>query len=357
MTRPTKAAAAKAINDLLAAADARGEFGPSDHRRGSADRLTVEAIIGEWWPRHQRRLAESTRLDYQRVLDNHIVPNLGEIRIGDLHQRDLVRLYDQLLAGGLSEARIRRVHMVLALVCKYAVRQDIISSSPGAKAEPPAVREKPIDPPDAVDVRRLLKVDGEIRPGFAAFVRLAAITGARRGELAALRVDDLAGAVVTIARSISIAEGEHGVGTNLIEKDTKTHAIRRVTIDHGTRSVLDDHLAALGHRADAAEIELVGRHFVFTDSLDGAKPWRPEIISRDFNRCVKAAGLDGVRLHDLRHAAATAMMAAGVDVVTGASRLGHKRRDTFLNRYSHAVSATDGHAADALAGHLDHAPR
>jgi integrase len=64
----------------------------------------------------------------------------------------------------------------------------------------------------------------------------------------------------------------------------------------------------------------------------------------------QVALLFALELYDLRHFAATQMMASGVDPVTGAARLGHKRRDTFLNRYSHAVPARDREAAERRGG-------
>ncbi len=345
VTRRTKQAARLAVADLeLEHAD------DAPVRRPSSE--TVEAVVGEWWPRHSRRLADSTRIDYRRVIDKFILPNLGDIRIGDLHQTDLNRLYDTMLADGIGPARIRRVHGVMSVICGHAVKADLIPTSPVAKADPPRVIEKPIDPPDAEQIRQLLEHAHKIRPGFAAFLRLAAVTGARRGELIALRIDDLAADTLIIARSVSVAAGDHGVGTSLVEKETKTRNIRRITIDTDTVTILAAQIAVLTERADACKTQLVDGHFLFSDAMDAGMPWRPDAVSRDFARCCKASKLTGIRLHDLRHAAATAMMAAGVDVVTGASRLGHSRRDTFLNRYSHAMPATDGHAAQVIADGL-----
>ncbi len=358
ITRATKRDVRLAIAELEVAA--AGTAPPSD--------LQFESIVNLWWPRHSRKLAESTRIDYRRVIDHHIIPALGDVAVSKLHQRDLNRLYDDLIGDGLSTSRVRRVHNVIRLVCRYAVNNDLIATSPADKAEPPAVREAVIDPPDPGDVRALFAAAARVDSGFGAFVRLAAVTGARRGELVALRVTDLEHVeiddddgrtrrvlVLTIARAVSVAEGDHGVGVNLIEKATKTGHVRRVTLDHATRTILEDHLASLAHRAASHDTELAADHFVFTDALDGAAPWRPEIVSRVFRSTVTDAGLTGVRLHDLRHANATAMMATGVDVKTGSARGGWKRTDQFLNRYAHAMEASDGHAAQAIAAHFDDA--
>lgn len=320
------------------------------------DSAPVAAVVGEWWPRHQKRLAESTRIDYQRVIDNHVIPNLGDVPIGDLHQRDLNRLYDRLEADGLSTARVRRVHNVIGLVCRHAVKMDLIATSPAGKADPPSVKDTTIDPPSPDEIRRLLDVAASIRPGFGVFVRMSAMTGARRGELAALRISDVEffedEAVLTIARSISVATGDHGVGRNLIEKTTKTANVRRATIDPNTTAQLRQHLDMIRQRADSAETVVADDHFVFSDEPDSSLPWRPEIISRDFARCARNAAVE-CRLHDLRHFAATMLMAEGVDPVTGAARMGWARRDMFFNRYSHAQAAADRKAAEAMRHVID----
>ncbi len=83
---------------------------------------------------------------------------------------------------------------------------------------------------------------------------------------------------------------------------------------------------------------------------DGSKPWRPDGVTHRWIRWRKSVGLDGVRLHDVRHFMATTMLSAGVPVSVVAGRLGHARSSTTLNVYSHFVDAGDEQAADTLAG-------
>lgn len=75
-------------------------------------------------------------------------------------------------------------------------------------------------------------------------------------------------------------------------------------------------------------------------------------MTRRFRRLCDSAGLEGVRLHDLRHYVATQLLAAGVDVRTVAGRLGHRNAATTLNVYAHFVPEADRRAADVLAGLL-----
>ena len=152
--------------------------------------------------------------------------------------------------------------------------------------------------------------------------------------------------VVTIARGIVL--GPDG----LVEKDTKTHQARRVTLDHATTEALARYRQAAAERAAFCGVELDSAGFVFTSDL-GDTPWYPDSVSRRFRDLARDVGQSGVRLHDLRHYVATRLLTAGVDVRTVAGRLGHRNAATTLNVYSHFVPEADRQAADVLAGLLD----
>jgi integrase len=193
-------------------------------------------------------------------------------------------------------------------------------------------------------------------PDFAVFLRLAAVTGARRGELCALRWSD----VDLVAESITIARAIVGERNDkLVEKDTKSHASRRIAIDPQTVNVLAGHRDRSEDRATSAETTLPERAFVFSPAVDGSRPWRPGGVSLAFIRLRKRAGVGAVPLHSFRHFAATRMLAAGVPVRTVAGRLGHANAATTLNVYSHWIEASDQTAATVLGdllGNGDKAP-
>jgi integrase len=92
---------------------------------------------------------------------------------------------------------------------------------------------------------------------------------------------------------------------------------------------------------------------VFSDSPDGAAPWRPNRVTLAFRRLSDGLGINGVRLHDLRHFAATQLLAAGVPVKTVATRLGHANASTTLNVYAHHLESSDVEAAQVLGGLID----
>jgi integrase len=171
----------------------------------------------------------------------------------------------------------------------------------------------------------------------------------RRGEVCGLRWSDLD----LSTRTLSIKRSIASVAGGTVVKDTKTHASRRIALDDATVAVLDEQRRRLEERAIACEVELDPDGYVFTEAADGTDPLHPDTITGRFTRVRKQAGLDGVRLHDLRHLHATQLLAAGVPVRTVSGRLGHANAATTLNVYAHSLEASDRQAADVIGGLLD----
>jgi integrase len=206
-----------------------------------------------------------------------------------------------------------------------------------------------LSPPEPAEVARLFERAAAEDPPLAVFLALAASTGARRGELVALRWSDvdLDARVIRIRRAL--VTGRDG----LVEKDTKTHQARRVAIDAATADLLADHRERMLDVAASCDLELDGSAFVFSHEPGGTSPWRPDSVTRAFNRIRDRAGLSQVRLHDLRHFVATHLLSAGVDVRTVAGRLGHRNAATTLNVYAAFLQSADRAAADVIGGVLN----
>jgi integrase len=194
------------------------------------------------------------------------------------------------------------------------------------------------------DVRRVIEAAALFDPAAGVAFRLAAVTGARRSELAALRWSDLDGDRLTIDSSLSIIRnGTAGskVQPELRDDPTKTANRRTVTLDAAT-------LAALA--VLKAEREPWGPWILAV----GERPVNPERISACWRRAANHAGLDPRwRLHDLRHWSATTAIAAGHDIRTVANRLGHANPAMTLRVYAHAVESADVGVAATLATALD----
>jgi integrase len=179
---------------------------------------------------------------------------------------------------------------------------------------------------------------------MAALLFMAAVTGARRGELCALRWSDIdwQAGTVTIARSVYETKGG-GWG----EKPTKTHASRRIGLDDYALSVLREYRSAVDDQAAQLDLEVLRDGFIFSRSPVGAEPIRPDVVSKFTKRIADAMGID-THLHALRHFSATQAIAAGFDPVTVGARLGHADPSITLRVYSHVLEQRDRDRAAAL---------
>lgn len=176
---------------------------------------------------------------------------------------------------------------------------------------------------------------------------LAAVTGARRGELLGLRRSDadLDARLLTMRRSIT-STTEDGV----IVKGTKTGKIRRVALDDLGVQVIEGQLAELQAAAEAG-FDCVADPYLFAGEPSGASTWFPDWPTHAFRKVCDDLGM-GWHLHQLRHFTATQLIAAGVDVRTVSGRLGHADPGVTLRVYSHAIEAKDRDAAAIMGGLL-----
>lgn len=312
---------------------------------------TFSELAAKWFEQASTTLSPSTQAEYRRLLDRIIVPRFGSTKVRSIRASDLDAFYSDLHKRGtsgrpLGAQSIQHVHALIRRLLNQAVKWDWVTTNPATKASPPKVhaREMELPTPEAV-VRVLAGADAR-DPDLGCFLRLSVVTGARRGELCALRWSDIDPKAGTLRISRSIVGGNQG---SLTEKSTKTHAARRVCLDEATLTLLADRLRALTERAQACGVSPALSAFVFSDAADASTPWRPNRVTLAFVRLCRQLDVPGVRLHDLRHFAATQMLAAGIPVRTVAGRLGHAKAATTLNVYAHVLESSDASAAQVLA--------
>lgn len=317
----------------------------------AAQDATVSDLIEQWLSLASPELSPTTARGYRWIVDKYIAPTLGKVPLARLRPAQLDTFYAYLREKGgangrpLAPATVRQVHAILRKALNQAVRWGWLATNPAMQATPPRIRRPEISPPEPADVLRLIEAADVVDPDLATFLRTSVTTGARRGELCALRWRDLdlPGRTVTIAHNLV-----EGTGGELVEKDTKTHAARRIALDTTTVEVLETHRRRMDDRARTCGTTIGEGAYVFTRSVDGAEPWVPNEVTKVFIAPRNKVGLKNVRLHDLRHFAATRLLAAGVPVRTVSGRLGHANAATTLGVYAHFVEESDRDAADTL---------
>jgi integrase len=316
---------------------------PLGTRRIATRDVTLADLVEVHLDRHSGSV--TTLAGYRSILDKHIRSTIGRIRIRDVDAMVLDRFYDHLGAEGLSSARIRQTHSVVRGALRLAVRWGWLVRNPAVDANPPTVHRKEIGVPAVEHVAAALAEAERRDPMLGTFVRLAAATGARRGELCGLswRHIDLSSRRVRIEQNVVTT-----TRSGLVVKDTKNHSKRVVTLDAETVAALER------HRRRMAEILLAGglpwndEAYLFTTEPNGSRPWNPDSVTKRWAALRAAIGLPKLRLHDLRHFQATMLLKAGVPVKNVSARIGHRDASTTLNIYAHMLEEVDDASADLI---------
>jgi integrase len=380
-TKASHRQAKKVEAELLEQVD-RGE------QRGSRTR-TIGELVERWftWRQQVRPISPVTVANYRGAIDRYILPALGRAKIREVDAATLDALYAQVRAHGgkcrvcwqrirrgepplrageryrpapgvgeqvhepdcargwpLSASAVREVHTVLSGAFKQAVAWGWAGHNPAKLATAPGAGKRGVSPPDAEGVARLLTAAMEQDPELGLFLRLAVVLGARRGELIGLKWRDVdldAGAVL-IASSVARVAGRP-----LLDKDTKTHAKRRVAVGADTVELLKAHRVRQAETALASGATLPADAYLFSRTADASKPISPEWITHGFGKLAARLGVPA-RLHDLRHFMVTQLVAGGVDWRTVSGRVGHADGHMTLGTYAHFQQAQDRHAAEFM---------
>ncbi|NNN09446.1 MAG: site-specific integrase [Acidimicrobiaceae bacterium] len=335
--RGLKKDAQVALNELAVEAD-QGNLGNTN--------ATFGQLAERWLDLAKPDLGPQTFRSYRGLLDNHILPALGTRPLRHIQTADLDSMYHSLVKRkGLSTSSVRRVHTVIHRAFRQGVRWKWVRANPATLVNLPKLSRYEVTPPDVKQVRRLMAAATKFDPVFGRLLHVAATTGARRGELCALKWKQ----VDTSSSALLI---EHAIietpGGGWQEKDTKTHASRRIALDSETLRVLAEQRVYADELARAAELTLMDESYVFSLEPDGQRPLLPTYVTRRFERVRGNIGLTQIRFHDFRHFAATRLISSGVSVRTVAGRLGHSNASMTLQVYSHFVEAADQEAADLI---------
>jgi integrase len=246
----------------------------------------------------------------------------------------------------MSAATIRQIHAILSGAFATAVRWEWIERNPAASAKLPRAKSRTASSPHPADVAKVIAVARAAGHDLLAlFLWLAAVTGARRGELCALHWADLdlQRGVIHIAHSYSVAGGTK------VRKDTKTHQDRDLAIDDVTAAVLGERRQAVADQLGRVGVKLPPDSYVFSPEPLGERPWNPDWVTHKAAQVAWTAGVS-LSIKALRHYSASQLLAGGIDLRNTAARLGHGGGGaTTLRHYADPISEVDRRAAAYLA--------
>ena len=305
---------------------------------------TLGQLLTEWLAAIEPDRRPKTISEYRSKIRNHIEPTIGRLRLDQLTPQKLDRQYGAWRAKGLSASTVHHLAAIIKAACNQAVKWDWIASNPVSRSTVPPLRSRPPTVPTPDQLLDLIAAaEAKDDHTLATAIALAALTGARRGELVALRWSDLdlTAGTVRIARSLTVVDGEVHVGP------TKTHAERVVALGDAGVATLKRRNIRIVEWAAEVGVPLDADPFVISYEPRADAHAGPDYISHQFAKLCRGLGVRS-RFHDLRHFSATQLVGAGVDVRTVANRLGHADASTTLRVYAHAQPEQDRDAANVL---------
>lgn len=302
----------------------------------SPNKLTLAEYLTAWINEvHANQLKATTLERYKRVIDRYLIPELGAIKLQDLRPSHVQALYSTLLTRStvtgnpLSPQTVTLIGAVLKKAIKYAVDVDgLIAVNPVNRVPLPKGKGSIPTPWSIQELNTFLDVARSHRLFF--FFRLSAFTGARRGELLALKWSDFDGSAITISKNRITA------GKSVIEQNSTkggTNGQRRVPLDKETIELFNVHrVNQIKERMALGEYwQETGYVFVQENGL----PLYPHTPSDLFKKLLNKAGLRPTRLHDQRHLHATELLRLGEPLHVVANRLGHRDAMVTATIYAH----------------------
>jgi integrase len=280
-----------------------------------------------------------TRESYESIVRCHLLPRFENTPIGAIDYPCTLAYIAGLLRAGVAPKTVRNIRDVMRLILGLAVKSGALKSNPVTDVEVARAARKEmvfLDPEQVMKLAREItkpppryrrgerRVDGY--PEYGLFVRFAAFTGLRAGELVALRVKslDLARRRVDVSASASEAYGQ------LQFVDTKTYERRTVPIPASLIEELGAHVHGLGPE------DIVWR------SPQGGPFRYSNWFKRHFRPAVERAEVPTkTRFHDMRHSYAAMLISQGAHPRAIMERLGHSTVTVTLDTYGHLLPKID----------------
>lgn len=294
-----------------------------------------KVLYGDWlwyWMNIKKNyIKESTYSNYSNIISNHIMPELGQIKISNLSNKII---QDYLITkykngrldgkGGLSNKTIRDIIAVIKSSLKYAIKEEVIDNINLDFIYPKISSKEKIYTLSKEDQNKLtsyIKANPNIKN---LGILLALYSGIRIGELCALRWEDIdfKNNILHINKTLQriyIKDDKEKISKIIITTPKTHNAEREIPISKCFANILKEY-----------------KNEANTYILSCSDKWiEPRTFRRYFNRISKKANINSINFHGLRHTFATNCIKLGIDYKTVSELLGHANVNITLNLYVH----------------------
>jgi integrase len=352
------------------------------------ERQNTGQYLASWLTLKAKTLRPRAFASYEQTIAEHLEPGIGKLPLAKLTPQQLAAWFARHQSAGASARTIRYARAVLRAALNQALRWGLVSRNAAALVEPPRYQPKEIQPLTPEQARELLKAVEEHR--LEALISVGVALGLRLGEALGLKWQhvNLDRGTISIVQALERSGGDRALRKKLNqerralikERQESTDRARRrelataiksvreklkpvratlrfsepksvksrrtITLPDVVTTALRQHRIRQKKERLAAGGDWRESGLVFTTPIGTALDARN--VHREFKAVLKNAELPSVRYHDLRHTAATLLLAQGVDPRTIMETLGHSQISLTLNTYSHVVPALQREAASKM---------
>ena len=342
---------------VTAKTERQAEARLEDLIKHSASFAVEDGKMASWlrrWVRDVQAIKPVTRFGYRSIIENHLVPHLGHLRLTDLRRDDVSRMLSALDQKGLSPTTLRNVRNCLSAALMEAVEQQYIVTNPA--------RVKVVDPRYRSNVdgskRRIVAILKALEDHrYGDLYRMLIYTGMRIGEAVALDWGDIDKDrhTITVRRSLTREPlSDDPRRTRKVIGPTKTGRERTIPVSAEFLGTIFQRLDRLGYKRRGVGDEARPQSgLVFPSATDPSRPLDPSHALHAFQETLSRAGIYAaggkpVRLHDCRHLYATYLLSSGKDAGTVSRLLGHSTPTTTMRFYAGVVREAEIEAGAAV---------
>jgi integrase len=318
--------------------------------------MKLEDYLHTWLRDHaEKTLALKTHTNYRYYSQKYIIPYIGQVRLNKLKREHIEFLHTTLAnleadtkSGKLSNTTIRNMHRVLRAAMNYAKKRKYIVENPMDDVSQPREIRKEMQYFNPEQTMLFMEKVKESSDLWRAFFAVALTTGMRLGELRGLRWKDidLEGQRLTVFQNYTEVSG----GRHEFKEPKSKKGIRTIALGPNVVHILSVHKDSQSQlRANAKAWTYP--ELVFTS--DTGKTLCASVIRKIFKRLSDAAGVPRIRVHDMRHTAATLMFYHKLSPKLVSERLGHAGVEITLNVYAHVIWNSQLDAAQIMDAYAD----
>lgn len=322
----------------------------NDHHRGvpiQTAGLTMAAFLERWLATVKPTVRPKTFKSYQMIVNRHLVPAIGRIRVEKLTQQHIHELMTAKVQDGLSPRSVANIRNVLRAALNQAMKWDLVPRNVAKLVDPPKAEAYEATILSRAQATQLLETLRGDR--LEALYALSLSVGLRQGEVLGLRWEDvdLEKGTVSVRRQLQVIDGVQMLTEPKSKMSRRTIPLPSAVIDRlraHRKHQLEERIRAGGRWQ--AQWGLVFTTPIGTP-LDGSN------LRKHFQDALEHAGLPPMRFHDMRHSAASMLAALGVHPSVAQRILGHANISTTLSVYTHVEQVAMRDATDLMGGLFD----